>query len=897
MAVPQSVYITPAQDGIGGMLTLATKPALPSHFFKTAHMSSKVGAFPSDHFTSTWWKLVDPDHGVARRQILGDFFSWAWSKIKQVAGYVQAMPTKVEGYVKDFVNIAKIVATGDYKYDKNVTLAELSWNYNSVTKSASDPNLVIDGDVICSNCFFYFDLALDFGFDIESYSLKKTYLYARGDLDTHLAISATLSQSLPDLEVEKLVTTIKLAPICFTVGVVPICVNTDIPIVLGLDMQAMADATVTGQVSASGYLEAGFVYSDKDKNLHGVYNRDLVHDGSVSSSATIQMTGQIYILPSFVFVIDHIGGPSVGIKTSLDMTAVWQSFDSPCSPDGGAALSIALNAGLDVTLGGKISINIADRDIYDKDLGQKSIYTGKWPIDSFCLNVDLNGLPEASLEEKALFELLKLQDPQDPPYVTTNMAFQGTAISTCIGVPSPVFHANILNDTSVIFSGNNAYNETVPPVSPDDTYHPYNVRTTNQDSATALFPGPGSPFQITQTFDPTVENVIPFETGYATVPLNGFAQVADDFSYLQFNATNPCFQPALMTRVATPHPKFGRARDRFTLLPPSSVRDHLAATFQLQAFQCSTYFENLCFDLSQESVPVILSDVSMFSSGCRDGGGGKPNPSYSMPYLTSCYEFDCLYGAKPVKLDNGTMQPNACNPQGEPMPGEPEPPRPPPQSPACTQMVDEGICQCTPAQVSPGESFYMVNCFSTDTTEFRKISFPDTQKIALYNIEDAHSLFPMSPFVNIPSLRVLQITNTNMGGWFMPIFLDTSKDHTGGRIQQVILRNCSLIFLPSGALQGNDWSPDKFQQLAFIIDVSNNLFKWLPLGIFDDFFRQTGDYNMDFSVAGNPWINEAGMCKCKDPTKGLQLVAKSHLEQQWCECNETVAGRSACSCE
>jgi hypothetical protein len=190
-------------------------------------------------------------------------------------------------------------------------------------------------------------------------------------------------------------------------------------------------------------------------------------------------------------------------------------------------------------------------------------------------------------------------------------------------------------------------------------------------------------------------------------------------------------------------------------------------------------------------------------------------------------------------------------------------------------------------------AYAIVNCFSINSTLIDRISFPQTKKLVLYNIATAEKIIPQNVVANQQALRVFNMGNTPVP-WFPPAFLAPGGQNN--RIQQVIMSGSSIEYLPETALQGNRFDPDPFQQLEFILDFSNNLLKWVPLNIFQGFLQQTQGYNANLNLGGNPWIQEAGPCKCKDPKFGLGLVAKSYQGQFWCECDKSKYGSRGCKC-
>jgi len=92
----------------------------------------------------------------------------------------------------------------------------------------------------------------------------------------------------------------------------------------------------------------------------------------------IEVQLMVYILPTVVIIIDSIGGPYVGFKPFIEGVV---TFDET-SADSCASVTVALNWGLQVSIGAKIDI----LHIYNYTTDPETIYSVKKPIASGCIS-------------------------------------------------------------------------------------------------------------------------------------------------------------------------------------------------------------------------------------------------------------------------------------------------------------------------------------------------------------------------------------------------------------------------------------------------------------------------------------------------------------------------------
>ena len=83
-------------------------------------------------------------------------------------------------------------------------------------------------------------------------------------------------------------------------------------------------------------------------------------------------------MPTVIITVDSIGGPNVGIKPYVEAALALVQYPDTCyNPDQRFKFKFTSNFGMMVTIGGKIDIQIAGKEIYSHDFPAVGIFSIK----------------------------------------------------------------------------------------------------------------------------------------------------------------------------------------------------------------------------------------------------------------------------------------------------------------------------------------------------------------------------------------------------------------------------------------------------------------------------------------------------------------------------------------
>jgi hypothetical protein len=88
----------------------------------------------------------------------------------------------------------------------------------------------------------------------------------------------------------------------------------------------------------------------------------------------------VSLKPSLTFMIDYIGGPTIGASPYLEMALTASPNTDHCE-----GMIMMMNWGVHVTLGAKIDIHLLGHTLYQHTWGPSTIYQLKKPIGAGCL--------------------------------------------------------------------------------------------------------------------------------------------------------------------------------------------------------------------------------------------------------------------------------------------------------------------------------------------------------------------------------------------------------------------------------------------------------------------------------------------------------------------------------
>lgn len=308
---------------------------------------------------------------------VGGFISSVWHAVQEVA-------SAVEQAAEAASTVVKAIATGDFNMQNVEDLAGLSWNYNSASGGATVAALDLGSGFTCDECFFNLDASLNYDIEIADYKLNKLAVWLQGNLDINL--HATLESRSFSVANSSVIATVTPPELTFTVAGIPMVIDTTIPIEVGYNATATENGQVSAQVSMKGTIKKGMLYSNADGQLHWIDEKELKPSGALTGPNQATAAFQLYIFPKVSLLCDHIGGPTVGLKGFLELTADYQPQHTETCPTGedDGGLFAQLNTGFQAALGAKVDLNLADILKWKKDWPTLLSFTMKWPLLSGC---------------------------------------------------------------------------------------------------------------------------------------------------------------------------------------------------------------------------------------------------------------------------------------------------------------------------------------------------------------------------------------------------------------------------------------------------------------------------------------------------------------------------------
>lgn len=350
-----------------------------------------------------------------RRQLgffksIGSAFKSVTKTVAKVAKSVgKAVVKTAETVVNDIEDAVDIVedgidllVSGDLSEDPGpITLAQFGWNY--ANGGADDSSIEITTDVYCEDCYAHAELDLLLELDVSDYKVSYFKIAAEGSFAA--ALTTTLSASYSkSYDYSKVLTTLSLPSITFSIGAVPVSLDFSAPINIGIDADISANGAIKATASVSGDATYGVQYSSGSWSW--IHDKTFSADGGLKEmSATVTAAAKLWVEPVITLTVEHIGGPTFSIMPHLDVTAVgevdqdilevlgvdvedYMSSDAVETTDQcPEGVSVTVSAGIDADLGAQIDIEILNLDVFKKTWDPTSVFSVAYPITSGCYEV------------------------------------------------------------------------------------------------------------------------------------------------------------------------------------------------------------------------------------------------------------------------------------------------------------------------------------------------------------------------------------------------------------------------------------------------------------------------------------------------------------------------------
>lgn len=249
------------------------------------------------------------------------------------------------------------------------------------------------------------EVSLNVDLQINSYNFEYAAIYLEGEAAMHIDAEGD-AQANTDLTFSTLMTTLKLADTAFAVGPVPFVIQTTVPVHAGTDITAAENGKVQARATMNGDIKYGLQYTQGD-GFQYINSHSFTHTGGLTAAdLELRAVAQVNVWPVVVIQIDHIGGPTVGVKGFVESSVDAQQ--AMCSPTGGYGTSFTTSWGAQITIGGALDIGFAGHTFLDEHWQSAPIWSHKWPVAAGCLAKPQNegGRPLGVVEQPTLLPAL-----------------------------------------------------------------------------------------------------------------------------------------------------------------------------------------------------------------------------------------------------------------------------------------------------------------------------------------------------------------------------------------------------------------------------------------------------------------------------------------------------------
>ena len=225
--------------------------------------------------------------------------------------------------------------------------------HGTSTKRASSFDKDLDDGVSCKKCHFNLDAGLHFELQIQSCSILEAAVWVEGDAQAVLDVEASVAQSAVTDEFNLAHVTLK--EVCITIASIPFCLDVNMAVDAGYNITVGDEGKVSARIAVEGSIKKGVLYKKSDDNVHridqGLLEPKDGHIASIEASASLDLN----LFPKIVFAVDHLGGPTFGLRSVLEFVGDMSSSGADCpSP----ALFGSLSFGIQFSLGAMLHVNI-----------------------------------------------------------------------------------------------------------------------------------------------------------------------------------------------------------------------------------------------------------------------------------------------------------------------------------------------------------------------------------------------------------------------------------------------------------------------------------------------------------------------------------------------------------
>lgn len=380
---------------------------------------------------------AESEHDLSSSSTWG-FLSWIVKAVKSVAHVIQSVVNLIKDAVKFVEKIAEIIKDtveligGHMDFEQHPKLLEIHWNYDETTQSAQKKEYDMGDHMKCNDCFFHFGITANLVIKIDGYQLNEFEASIEGNLSAHLQ-AVPHEQAKVEDKGERSVWPGRGLP-TFTVPILglPFTFHPELPTSLGWEIDV--EDEISSEFTMKGSMKHGVKFAD---NKWGT-----IHEKTWDPKHMLQGTGlttklhvYAYVYPQLFLVIDHIGGPSVGLKIGLDATLTVGAKVGMCTDGKVGGISGQLDIAWNVLVGCKIQPEFGPYHPSKPavEMEPKTIADGRIPLVSGCM--DLSPTLHSSEYAHVVSPLHAISPPAPQPGTTFTGSLKKKPDQKCEHLP------------------------------------------------------------------------------------------------------------------------------------------------------------------------------------------------------------------------------------------------------------------------------------------------------------------------------------------------------------------------------------------------------------------------------------------------------------------------------
>jgi len=247
--------------------------------------------------------------------------TWFWSFFKRrcegitswVMNGLNDMNKMVRGVSAAVDTGLEYVFTGDINVDTVWTMKRISLNYDL---------LVLDdySGIACKKCSLDFSIIMHFHLHTFGYSVLDFNTMLQGE--GAYVVQGQLKVENCKIKNSTLVATLAQDTSFFSVGPVPLMLETSLPLAAGFELEAQVATRAIVDVNGKGGFRYGLAYSAKAASVTLIQDRAFSHyeDIPLLPGGGVSLDGLVYIIPSVAMHLNKVVGLAFGVKPFLALS-------------------------------------------------------------------------------------------------------------------------------------------------------------------------------------------------------------------------------------------------------------------------------------------------------------------------------------------------------------------------------------------------------------------------------------------------------------------------------------------------------------------------------------------------------------------------------------------------